>query len=125
MPHGCQHCDFQAPDEQTLQQHETMDHPIYKKPVKMDTNDNNLYPYKCVVCNYATNSKHHIRQHQRIHCEIKPYQCKHCQYKTGRKYNLESHTKLVHNNFRLLCSQCNFTTTRKAYLNMHTKFVHK
>ncbi|KAF5279319.1 hypothetical protein FQR65_LT15392 [Abscondita terminalis] len=48
-------------------------------------------PYKCSVCDFASDNKACLVMHNRIHSGEKPFQCTECDYQAKRKSHLEGH----------------------------------
>lgn len=52
--------------------------------------------YTCILCNYVTQYRNHMRDHVRKHLGDKPFQCPFCKYRATILSNLTKHIKIKH-----------------------------
>lgn len=122
MRYLCTSCKYQTVNKQCYFEHLERQH----EGKSMETIPTSKMPtHYCLLCDYKTHKKQHLRAHQVTHLNIKLYQCSQCNYKTYRECELKRHTKSIHEHFRYHCDICPYTTTRIRYLRDHQKFVHK
>lgn len=96
------------------------------------------YKYICIKCNYKTNIKHLLDQHNKTILHItghrgkKPikekeiYKCDKCDYQSTNKNNYLTHTLNNHSTseerkkkFKFYCHKCNFGVFTESSFNKH------
>ena len=85
--------------------------------------------FRCKTCDYVTDKKYHLTQHQKTHQgpgeREKPFRCKTCDYATDRKGNLTIHQKTHlgpgERDKPFRCEHCDYATDQKSKLTRHQK----
>ncbi|ESO82758.1 hypothetical protein LOTGIDRAFT_211381 [Lottia gigantea] len=74
--------------------------------------------YLCNICSKVFKTVSHIRHHCLIHTDIKPFKCLHCDYKSNSKGNLYTHMR-IHTGQMYHCQKCSFNSVNKSHLIEH------
>ena len=82
---------------------------------------------KCVICDYNTTDKDHLKEHnEAVHEGKKPYKCVICDYNTSDKDHLNRHIEAVHEGkLQFNCYKCEFSSIYKVGLQKHILCVHE
>ncbi|XP_063630801.1 zinc finger protein 135-like [Cydia splendana] len=79
-------------------------------------------PYKFTLystCEYMSNKKGNLRDHQLIHTGDKPFQCRYCDHKSYRKGDVRRHEMTHTGEKPFNCNYCDYKCIVKATLREH------
>jgi uncharacterized Zn-finger protein len=86
-PHTCPQCNKTFGRQDVLKKHIKL---VHEEATKK---------FKCEICEYGSNEKHHLKEHFAIvHEEKKPQKCPHCSKHFSTKGNMNQHISSVHEN---------------------------
>lgn len=85
--------------------------------------------FNCDLCNYKTETKDHLTEHEAFHGNRNPvglYKCNHCNYQTDLTKNLKRH-EIIHKNIDVpffKCYHCSYESKRKDNVKRHGR-IHR
>ncbi|CAH1779346.1 unnamed protein product, partial [Owenia fusiformis] len=92
-------------------------------------------PYKCELCNYASERKTAIKLHQTkfhsfkaskyFNSKMKTYDCKECEYTCLRSTNLKTHLRYHNVKGMFRCEVCSFSCEKEGNISLHERKYHK
>ncbi|XP_018414542.1 PREDICTED: zinc finger protein 335 [Nanorana parkeri] len=81
--------------------------------------------YKCEFCEYVSEDRKQLLNHQLTHMNDTPFNCNQCQYRTLSQDALLSHQAIKHAAGKpFACEYCHFTTKHMKNLSLHVRSRH-
>ncbi|XP_070574164.1 zinc finger protein ZFAT-like [Ptychodera flava] len=87
-------------------------------PHRSNTTNPVLRVFTCPHCNKLFKYRHALAVHILIHKDIKPFKCQLCDYASNSSGNLNVHMR-KHTGEKFKCDQCDFTCINKGHLKVH------
>ncbi|KAJ7400605.1 PR/SET domain 15 [Pitangus sulphuratus] len=83
----------------------------------------NIREYLCAECGKGMKTKHALRHHMKLHKGIKEYECKECHRKFAQKVNMLKHYKRHTGIKDFMCELCGKTFSERNTMETH-KLIH-
>eukprot|EP00485_Elphidium_margaritaceum_P008850 CAMPEP_0202702606 /NCGR_PEP_ID=MMETSP1385-20130828/15572_1 /ASSEMBLY_ACC=CAM_ASM_000861 /TAXON_ID=933848 /ORGANISM="Elphidium margaritaceum" /LENGTH=295 /DNA_ID=CAMNT_0049360291 /DNA_START=44 /DNA_END=931 /DNA_ORIENTATION=- len=84
----------------------------------------NIKPFVCNMCDKAFTQKHSLKHHLRTHTGIKPFECDFCSKRFAVKYNLTTHRRIHTGEKPYVCNECDSRFTSRSGLTSHIRHNH-
>ena len=80
--------------------------------------------HHCSVCDYATDRRGRMRDHEICHLGIRDFCCSQCDKRFMTRATLLEHVRCVHTAKTLACAQCSYVSSTRRHLVEHTQVMH-
>ena len=80
--------------------------------------------FHCSVCDYATDRRGRMRDHENCHLGIRNFCCSQCDKRFMTRATLVEHVRCMHTPKTLHCAHCSYVSSTRRHLAEHTRVMH-
>lgn len=97
----------------------------FRRPLPL-TSPPNPVTFECFICKKQFKMRNYLRNHMKIHIEIREYQCEKCSFASKTRCYLKQHIRYVHEKKKYVhkCNICSRSFIYKYLCDRHVRLKH-